>query len=628
MFAILKQHKLCLNASKCAFGVGSGKFLDFLVTNRGIEADPTQIRAIQELKQPNSAKDVQYLAGMAAVLNRFISQSSDRCNPFFRALKSKFSWDEECGRALAELKEYLSSAPLLVTPKPDKELYLYLAVSQHAVSAVLVRSAGIQHLPIFYVSKTLLPAESRYLLLEKLVLALMMASRKLAHYFHAHAIIVLTEFSLKALFEWADFSDRILKWAVELGQFDVQFQPRIVIKAQALADFVVEFSPGIHQVCPVDFTTVAEEANEDSTEIVLQSGVGNAELARPAIEPPVGMSSQPGDATTDLGITDQSIGSNAASPRGEEVEPISIEPEAEQLSDYRASNRHGAGLGIVLVSPNGLTIEHSITLGFPASNNEAEYEALLAGLKSTLQVRASELMVYSDSQLVVNQVSGVYEAKDDRMTKYQVLVKDHIKRFQAIKVQQIGREDNGRADELAGLASMVDRTSPNPLLIEVLPRPSIEEPEQTEAFIPLEIGMPTIRSENFEPELNSEVVALELDLAEERREKALIHVAAYQQELSRKYNKTVHPRPFKVGDWVLRKVMGNSLVPSEGKLGANWEGPYRITGLAGKGPYHLEDLDGNYYLVDSGYNNKTGYLAPYKGVLISPKCLSQPNTTK
>ena len=107
-----------------------------------------------------------------------------------------------------------------------------------------------------------------------------------------------------------------------------------------------------------------------------------------------------------------------------------------------ASNRHGAGLGIVLISPVGLTIEHSITLGFPASNNEAEYEALLAGLKSAIQMKAAELMVYSDSQLVVNQVAGIYEAKDDRMTKYQALVREHIKQFQAIRVQQIGREEN------------------------------------------------------------------------------------------------------------------------------------------------------------------------------------------
>lgn len=87
-------------------------------------------------------------------------------------------------------------------------------------------------------------------------------------------------------------------------------------------------------------------------------------------------------------------------------------------------------------------------------------------------------------------------------------------------------------------------------------------------------------------------MALELDLAEEMRECALIHIAAYQQELSKKYNKAVHPRLFKIRDWVLRKVLGNTVVLAEGKLGANWEGPYKVIGLAGKGTYHLEDLDG------------------------------------
>lgn len=82
------------------------------------------------------------------------------------------------------------------------------------------------------------------------------------------------------------------------------------------------------------------------------------------------------------------------------------------------SNRHGTGLGIVFILPDGLTIEQVIKLGFPTSNNEAEYEALLVGLKSAFRMKATELMVYSDSQLVVNQISCEYEAKDDRMTKY------------------------------------------------------------------------------------------------------------------------------------------------------------------------------------------------------------------
>ena len=111
MFQILKSHKLHLNASKCAFGVGSGKFLGFLVTNRCIEVDPSQIKAIQDLERPNTIKEVQYLIGLAAARNRFISRSSDRCRPFFQALKAKFEWDEECDRALESLKEYMSSPP-------------------------------------------------------------------------------------------------------------------------------------------------------------------------------------------------------------------------------------------------------------------------------------------------------------------------------------------------------------------------------------------------------------------------------------------------------------------------------------------------------------------------------------
>ena len=97
---------------------------------------------------------------MAAALNRFISRSSDRCQPFFQALKAKFVWDEECDHALESLKEYMSSPPLLVPLILGEELFLYLPVSQHAISAVLVRAEGIQHLPIFYVSKALLGAET------------------------------------------------------------------------------------------------------------------------------------------------------------------------------------------------------------------------------------------------------------------------------------------------------------------------------------------------------------------------------------------------------------------------------------------------------------------------------------
>ena len=86
IFEILREHKLRLNASKCSFGVGSGKFLGYIVTHRGIEVNPDQIKAINNLQPPWNPKKVQKFTEMMAALNRFISRSADRCRPFFLLL--------------------------------------------------------------------------------------------------------------------------------------------------------------------------------------------------------------------------------------------------------------------------------------------------------------------------------------------------------------------------------------------------------------------------------------------------------------------------------------------------------------------------------------------------------------
>ena len=114
----------------------------------------------------------------------------------------------------------------------------------------------------------------------------------------------------------------------------------------------------------------------------------------------------------------------------------------------------------------------------------------------------------------------------------------------------------------------------------------------TEAVIPLETGLPTIRTELMESGGNDQALQLSLDLAEEKRERALVRLASYQEQLMRTYNKKVDPRQFKVGDFVLRKVLPNTKVRTDGKLGPNWEGPYKVTGIAGVGAYRLVDLDG------------------------------------
>lgn len=176
-------------------------------------------------------KQVQRLTGIAAVLNCFISRSLDKCRPFFQLIKksSKFQWTSDCDRALQQLKEYLSLPPLLSTLKEGEILYLYLAISNHAVSLVLIREKDGQQKPIYYTSKILLAAETRYLPLVKLALALVSASQKLSHYFQTYAIVVITEHPLKALFRKADFSRRISKWVVELGSmtFNINQERRL-----------------------------------------------------------------------------------------------------------------------------------------------------------------------------------------------------------------------------------------------------------------------------------------------------------------------------------------------------------------------------------------------------------------
>ena len=118
-----------LNPSKRAFGVIAGKFLGFMVSQRGIKVNSEKVRAIMELATPKTVKEVQSLNGKIVALNRFVSQAMDKCLPFFRTLKRSFEWMDECQQAFENLKVYLSSSPLLSPSRPRQELYLYLVVS-------------------------------------------------------------------------------------------------------------------------------------------------------------------------------------------------------------------------------------------------------------------------------------------------------------------------------------------------------------------------------------------------------------------------------------------------------------------------------------------------------------------
>ena len=183
IFQILRGHKLHLNASKCSFGVGSGKFLGYMVTHQGIKVNLDQIKTINSLQSPRNPKEVQKLTGMTTALNRFIFRSADRCRPFFLLMNKwkGFEWTEECAQAFQQLIEYLSHLPIMSSPKTDEVLFAYIAVAPHVVSLVLIQVDNGRQRLVYYVSKSLHKAEIRYLPLEKAILAVVHGTRKLPH---------------------------------------------------------------------------------------------------------------------------------------------------------------------------------------------------------------------------------------------------------------------------------------------------------------------------------------------------------------------------------------------------------------------------------------------------------------
>ncbi|KAL5568572.1 hypothetical protein UlMin_025147 [Ulmus minor] len=355
------------------------------------------------MEPPRKIKEVQRLTGRIAALNRFISRATDRCKPFFQALRKgkDFIWTADCEQSFQELKSYLGKPPLLSKPHEGDSLILYLAVSKGAVSSALVREEdGIQW-PIYYTSKSLLDAETRYPEIEKLALALMVAARKLRSYFQAHTIIIPTKFPLK-------------QWSIELGEFDIQFKPRTAIKGQALADFIAEFT----------YTPVMSEK-----------------------------------------LTTQTQNSQW------------------KLYVDGSSTETSSGAGIILVSPDGVKLSCAVRFKFKATNNQAEYEALLSGLRLAKEVSARHLTIYSDSQLVVSQVNSEFQAKGEKMASYLEKAKEAMNQFDTVTIIQVPRAENTNADALALLATGLEERLLKTVPIEILEAPSIEKQEQVGSIV-------------------------------------------------------------------------------------------------------------------------------------------------
>ncbi|KAJ4811234.1 Pol-polyprotein [Rhynchospora pubera] len=284
-------------------------------------------------------------------------------------------------------------------PVKGETLYLYVATSETAVSAALIRIEENQQKPVYFVSRILRDAEIRYPPVEKVAFAVMIASRKLKPYFQAHPIKVLTDMPLRKALGQLNVAGRMLKWAVELSEYDVSFEPSTAYKGQILADFIVECT-----------AKQIENPKEEVWEVFVDG----------------------------------------------------------------AASEKSSGVGVEIKGPKGEKFHYAIHLTFEVSNNVAEYEALLAGMRLMEAIGARSVRFYMDSQLVVNQIKGEYAAINERLALYLEKVKTVLAAFESASVEYVLRTQNETAGALSKIAKESDLDREKPIIMLEVPHPSID----------------------------------------------------------------------------------------------------------------------------------------------------------
>jgi ribonuclease HI len=359
------------------------------------------------MEPPNSKKGAQRLAGRLASLSRFISRSTERNLPFFEILRPTevFQWGPAQQKAFEELKQYLIDLTTLTPPSSGTLLLLYVAASHSAVSATLVQEKQDgqvkRQAPVYFISEVLSLSKKNYTELEKVLYDVLMASRKLRHYFQAYHIIVPSSQPLKDIMRNREATGRIGKWVAQLNEFTIDYVHKSSIQSQALAYFIADWTP--------------EAQGEEATK----------------------------DAEAWTVFCDGSWGT------------------------------FGAGAAAVLVAPSKVRTCYTVKLDFSCTNNIAEYEALLLGLRKLKAMGIRRVILKTDSQVISGHVDKSSKARDPKLEKYLDAVRRLEASFEGFSVKNIPRGENEHADLLAKSAAQ-GLPLPSEVFFETIKAPSVE----------------------------------------------------------------------------------------------------------------------------------------------------------
>ena len=336
-----------MNPKKCTFGVTSRKFLGQIVSERGIEVDPEKIKAIIDMPASRTEREIIGFIGRLQYISHFIAKLTDICEPIFRILRKNQPtfWNDDCQRAFEKIKECLLSPPILVPPILGHPFLMYLSVSDMALGCMLAQldDSGKER-AIYYLSKRMLEYECKYIMIERLYLALVWATKRLRHYVTKYSILLVSILDpLRYLFDRPVLTGRLMRWLVLLTEFDIQYVTQKSVKGSVVADHLASLHVSDDRPIDIDFP--------DEQFVSVTSIIGW------------------------------------------------------RLYFDGAANQSGFGIGILLVSPQGDHIPRSVWLTFSdhhrLTNNIVEYEACITGLETALDLRVRQLEIHGDSNLVI-----------------------------------------------------------------------------------------------------------------------------------------------------------------------------------------------------------------------------------